>query len=181
MANIRWSEEKQLVIDTMTRLVEADGEVHAEELAALAQIQRDVEGASTGLLAHVSQAIKGAVQKRRAALKRPSNREEGLDDYIKNRVYYYLSAELEKRQAQLPHSEEQIRKFCLAGGLMAQVAWVDSEMDESEQRMIRQVFEKTWGLSKDEAGIISEVSSTPGTKGLDLVRLTRYFFKLYDL
>lgn len=176
VGSIRWAEEKTLVIDTLTRLVEADGEVKADEVAVLAHIKKDVEGASTGLLGHVSQAIRGAVRKRKATLSRQLNREGGLDDYIKNRVFYYLSAELDKRGAQFAHSDEQVRKLCLAGGMMAQVAWVDSEMAESEKQMIQQVFEDNWNLSKEEAGIISEVSCSPGTKGLDLVRLTRYFF-----
>ncbi len=176
VGSIRWAEEKSLVIDTLTRLVEADGEVHAEELAVLAHIKKDVADAPTGFLGHVSQAIRGAVRKRQAAVTKRLNREEGLDDYIKNRVYYYLSAELEKRGTPFAHSDERVRTLCLAGGLMAQVAWVDSEMAESEQQMIQQVFEKSWDLSKEEARIISEVSCSPRTKGLDLVRLTRYFF-----
>lgn len=176
VGSIRWAEEKTLVIETLTGLVEADGEVHADEVAVLAHIKKDVEGAPTGLLGHVSQAIQGAVRKRKAALSKELNREEGLDDYIKNRVFYYLSAELDKRGAQLAHSDEQIRKLCLAGGMMAQVAWVDSEMAESEKQMIQQVFEDTWGLAKEEAAIISDVSCSSRTKGLDLVRLTRYFF-----
>jgi uncharacterized tellurite resistance protein B-like protein len=173
---IRWTEEKQLVIDTVTRLVEADGALTPAEATALAQVKHDVEGASTGLLAHLTQTIHGAMGKRRSRVGAELSREERLDDFIKNRVYYHLVTELEKRGQQVTLPDAQIRKLCLAAGLMAHVAWADREVAPEEKRTMTQALKERWTLSDLETHLVTEIGCSQAVKGLDVVRLARNFF-----
>ena len=173
---IRWTEEKQLVIDTVTRLVEADGALTPAEATALAQVKHDVEGASTGLLAHLTQTIHGAMGKRRSRVGAALSREERLDDFIKNRVYYHLVTELEMRGQQVTLPDAQIRKLCLAAGLMAHVAWADREVAPEEIRTMTQALKERWTLSDLEAHLVTEIGCSQAVKGLDVVRLARNFF-----
>ncbi len=175
IGSIRWTEEKRLVIDTVTRLVEADGTLTQEETLALEQVKRDVEGASTGLLAHLTQTIHGAMGKRRRRVGADLGREERLDDFIKNRVYYHLVSELEKRGQKVALSDAQIRKLCLAAGLMAHVAWVDREVTQEEKRTMSQALKDRWKLSDLEVHLVIEIGCSQAVKGLDVVRLARNF------
>jgi len=173
---IRWTEEKQLVIDTVTRLVEADGVLTPTEATALDQVTRDVEGASTGLLAHLTQTVHGAMGKRRSRVAAGPSREERLDDFIKNRVYYHLVTELEKRGQRVNLPDAQIRKLCLAAGLMAHVAWVDRAVAKEEKRTMTQTLKERGNLSDIEAQLVTEIACSQAIKGLDVVRLAWNFF-----
>ncbi len=174
---IRTAEEKALVIDTLTKVIEADGEVEQEEAEALAQVKRDVEGAPTGLLSHLTKVIRGAVGKRRARSGSGPNRDERLDDFIKNRIYFHVVSELEERGLRLDIPDPQIRKLCLAAGLMARVAWTDAEVSDQEKETIKRVLVEEWGLSTEEARLVKEISVANLMQGLDGVRLTRNFFE----
>jgi uncharacterized tellurite resistance protein B-like protein len=174
--DVRWTEEKHLVIDTITRLVEADGELTSAEADALSQIKQDLDTASTGVLAHLRQAIRSAVGKRRTRVNAGPSREARLDDFIKNRVYYHLVTDLERRGQRLTLPDTQIRKLCLAAGLMAHVAWVDREVSTEETRMITHALKERWGLTDVEAQVVTEIGCSQAVKGLDLVRLSRNLF-----
>ena len=174
---IRTAEEKQLVLGTLTKLIEADGEVEPAEAHVLAQVKQDVEDARTGLLAHLTQAVRGAVGKRKARSGSGPNREEGLEDFIKNRIYFHLISESGKKDLRLDLPDPQIRKLCLSAGLMAHVAWTDAVLSEQEKETIRQVLVEEWGLSAEEARLVAEISFANMIKGLDGIRLTRNFFE----
>ena len=176
VSTLRWTEEKQLVIDTVTRLVEADGDLTPAEATALAQIKQDVEAASTGLLAHLTQTVHSVMGKRRSRVGAGPSREDRLDDFIKNRVYYHLITELEKRGQRVNLPDAQIRKLCLAAGLMAHVAWVDREVSPEEKYSMTQALKERWGLADIEAHLVTEIGCSQAVKGLDVVRLTRNLF-----
>ena len=173
---IRWTEEKKLVIDTVTKLVEADGALTPAEATALDQVRHDVEGASTGLLGHLTQTIHGAMGKRRSKVGPALSREERLDDFIKNRVYYHLVTELEQRGQKVTLPDAQIRKLCSAAGLMAHVAWADREVAPEEKRTMAEALKERWTLSDLEAQLATEIGCSQAVKGLDVVRLARNFF-----
>lgn len=176
VSGIRWTEEKQLILDTVTNLVEADGDLTPAEATALAQIKQDVDKASTGLLAHLTQTIRGAVGKRRSLVSAGPSREERLDDFIKNRVYYHLVTALEQRGERVNLPDAQIRKLCLAGALMAHVAWVDQEVSAEEKLTITQALKERWALTDSEAQLVTEIGCSQAVKGLDVVRLARNLF-----
>lgn len=176
-AKIRSAEDQQLVLSTLTKLMEADGAVEEDERAALEALKPDVESAPTGALAYLAQGVRAAMRRRTQRAAAGPNREERLDDFIKNRVYYQLTNELERQGRPVTLGDADARKVCLAGGIMAYVAWTDEGFSEAERRAITRALVEHWGVSEEVAALIVQLSASSIVKGLDLVRLTRNFFE----
>ena len=175
LVGVRSSADKNLVIDTLQKLVAADGVIDHEESAALTAIRQDLEEQSTGLLAHLSGSIRKALKNRGSHYRGQSAREDHLEDFIKNTIYFQLVLEMKSRNLTWQLPESQIRKICLAAGLMAYIAWVDNEVCSREQESMARGLRECWGLSEEEARVVTEISRTRIMKGLDLVRLTTGF------
>ncbi len=178
--SIRSKEDKQLVVATMTQLIEADGAVDRDEQEALEAVKQDVESAPTGLLAHLGQGLRAAMKRRTGRAAAGPNREERLDDFIKNRVYYQLVNELNQTGQSLKLPDEEVRKICLGAGLMAHVSWIDSGFSAREEQAMTRALVQDWKLSEETARLVVGISRSNLMKGLDVVRLTRNFFELTD-
>lgn len=175
LVGVRSSADKNFVIDTLQKLVAADGVIDQEESATLTSIRQDLEEQSTGLLAHLSGSIRKALKNRGSHYRGQRAREDHLEDFIKNTIYFQLVLEMKSRNLTWQLPESQIRKICLAAGLMAYIAWVDNEVCSREQESMARGLRECWGLSEEEARVVTEISRTRIMKGLDLVRLTTGF------
>ena len=171
LSGIRSSRDKQLVLETLEKLVAGDGSDRANESAFLERIRQDIEGRSTGLLGHLTAPF-------RQTLKRKAGqwaREDRIEDFIKHTIYYQLTSELQQQGRTLSIPETEARKICLAAGLMAHVAWVDNEVCHREREAMSLALRQLWNVPEDEAELIAEMSRARIMHGLDLVRLTRGF------
>ncbi|MGB0910928.1 MAG: TerB family tellurite resistance protein, partial [Nitrospirales bacterium] len=92
-----------------------------------------------------------------------------------NTVYFQLVSEMKSRGLTLSLPEEEIRKVCLAAGLMARVAWVDKAFCVQEQSSVSHALAEGWNLPEDEAQLIMEIGHQRIMKGLDFVQLSRGF------
>ena len=179
LAGIRSSGDKQLVIETLEKLVAVDGSDRANESAFLESIRQDIEGSSTGpstklrtgLLGHLAAPLRQTL-KRKAG---QGSREDRIEDFIKNTIYFQLTSELEQQGRTLSIPETEARKICLAAGLMAHVAWVDNEVCHREREAMNLALRELWNVPDDEARLITEMSQARIMHGLDLVRLTSGF------
>ena len=179
LAGIRSSGDKQLVIETLEKLVAVDGSDRANESAFLESIRQDIEGSSTGpstklrtgLLGHLAAPLRQTL-KRKAG---QGSREDRIEDFIKNTIYFQLTSELEQQGRTLSIPETEARKICLAAGLMAHVAWVDNEVCHREREAMSLALRELWNVPDDEARLITEMSQARIMHGLDLVRLTSGF------
>ena len=171
LSGIRSSRDKQLVLETLEKLVAGDGADRVNESAFLENIRRDIEGRSTGLLGHVAAPFRQAL-KRKAG---QGTREDQIEDFIKNTIYFQLTSELQQQGRTLSIPETEARKICLAAGLMAHVAWVDNEVCHREREAMSRGLRQLWNVPEDEAGLIVEMSRARIMHGLDLVRLTTGF------
>ncbi len=177
---IRSRQDKELAVTLLTKLVQADGKVDQSEAELLARIKGDLDRAPTGILALLAGAVRGAVGKRLSNSGTGPNREERLEDFIKNRVYFQLVSKLEKEGSQLQLPDAQIRKLCLAAGLMARVALTDAELSKGEAVAIKNALKEGWGLSDEEARLVKDISASAAVKGLDQVLLARGLFECTD-
>jgi uncharacterized tellurite resistance protein B-like protein len=98
-----------------------------------------------------------------------------LEDFIKNAIYFQLVSELNSRGITLSLSDQDIRKVCLAAGIMARVAWVDQSICEQEQDSISHALAIGWQLPEEHARLITEISHHRMMKGLDSARMTKGF------
>jgi len=173
LERIKSDEDKNLVLTTLETLVRADGVVTGEEQTLLEEVQKGVSEVGTGMLARLSKMMKAAVVKRDRTYGSAAQRDDQIDDYIKNTIYYQLKSQ--GMEIDLP--EQTLRKLCLAAGLLARISAVDAGISDREKQTIEQVLADEWGLSKHDAKIVAAISCERTLKGLDYFRLARGFFE----
>ena len=174
---IESEQDKELVIDTIENLVQADGVVTGEELVFLEEVKKGVLDVDTSVLSKLSKVIKAAVSGRDRTYKAAIQRERRIDDYIENNIYYHLKSESEKKGIKFDLPSEQIKKFCLAAGLLARISAVDFDISENEKKAIKDVLSAQWNLTEQQAQIVTQISCDRTLKGLDYFRLSRGFFE----
>ena len=173
LSGIRSSRDKQLVLETLEKLVADDGADRTSESAFIEHIRQDIEGRSTSLLGHLTAPFRQALK--RKAGQYQGAREDRIEDFIKNTIYFQLTSELQQQGRTLSIPETEARKICLAAGLMAHVAWVDNEVCHREREAMSLGLRQLWNVPEEEARLITEMSHSRIMHGLDLVRLTRGF------
>lgn len=169
-------EQKALVIGTLTALFEADGEVTPEEAAFLAEVERAVAGASTGVFALFSKAMNSAVGQRKARAQASSLREANLEDHIENTIYYRFKRAEKEGGVTVDLPEADLRKLCLAAGVMARVAQVDDETSENERQGMAAVIAESWRVTPEVAALVASLTCEPATRALDFQRLAYNYF-----
>lgn len=177
LASMTRRADKELALSALDDLIHADGEVPDAEGRVADEIRNAIENADVGLLGGMGRLIKGPIQRRAEVA---ANREEYLDDFIKNRVYYGLRRRLEEIGDSPELSEAELRKLSLAGGLMARVAHVDREVAEGERNAMVNTLETNWGCTEQEASIVTEVAVAAVADNLDFYRMAREFFTCTD-
>ncbi len=170
---IRTSGEKQLVLNTLEKLVAVEG--GAANAEVIETIRQDLDTKSPGLLAHLLSPFRKTLKSRASHYSGKSSREDRIEDFIKNTIYFQLTSEMQNQGRTLSFSEPEAKKICLAAGLMAHVAWVDNEVCHREREAMSLGLQQLWNLPKDEADLITEMSHTRIMHGLELVRLTMGF------
>jgi uncharacterized tellurite resistance protein B-like protein len=177
LKQIKSEEDKKLVVETLEKLFQADGVITEEEKAVLEEVEKSVSDVSTGLLARLSKMIKGSMGRRSEKYESAAQRDAQVDDYIENTIYYQLKSESEKKGIRIELPGQKVRQLCLAGGLLARIAAVDSDISEQEKQVIKDVLSGGWGLSEQEAEIVAKISCDRTLQGLDYFRLARGFFE----
>lgn len=169
-------EDKALVMETLTKLFSADGKISNEEQVVLQEVKDALEKTRAGIFAKFSRILKTSVKKRDASARAATQREDRIDDFIMNTVYYQLESELRQKGIEIRLPEQQIRKLCYSAGLLARIATVDSGISNAERNTIKSILSEEWGLSGQEAELITEISCRRVLKGLDQFRTARGFF-----
>jgi uncharacterized tellurite resistance protein B-like protein len=181
LGRIKSEQDKDLVISTIENLVQADGVVTGDELTFLEDVKKGVMDADTGLLAKLSKMIKTSVTRRGDTYESAAQRESQIDNYIENNIYYHLKSESEKKGIKFDLPPEQLKKLCLAAGLLARISAVDSDISDREKQTIRDILSEQWSLSRQQAEIVTEISCGRTLQGLDFFRLSRGFFDCTSL
>jgi uncharacterized tellurite resistance protein B-like protein len=165
LAGIGSKNDRELVMSTLTALVEADGIVTPEEAELVEAVREAIEarttvvGTMTGLFARAVRALTGGSGK--------SVREDRIADYLHNPVYFRLSHRVDSFDV----AEEVLRRACLAAGMMAKVACADNIVAPVEETAITEVLATDWGLEREDAATLCKVGLQRGLEGLDAFRL----------
>ena len=175
---LRTRADKELAVSALNDLVQADGTVTAEEKVIAKEIKAAIESADVGLFKQVGQLFRNPVNRRIQAMAGALNREDQFEDFIKNKVYYSVARRLSLGEAELDIPESDLRKLCLAGGLMAHVAHVDREVTEDEINNMVEVLQRDWDMTRETASFVAEVAVSEISTQLDYYRLTREFFSI---
>ncbi|MEE8568937.1 MAG: TerB family tellurite resistance protein [Anaerolineales bacterium] len=173
---LRSSRDKSLALQNLDDMVAADGIVSEEEKAIIEEIKSQIETANVSIFGQLGRVVKDSIQRREAALSDAPNREEHLEDFIKNKVYYGVQRRLELGEVSLDIPEDRLRKLSMVGGLMARIAHVDLVVTNEEFKAIVNSLKNEWGISQDEATFVTEVAVSEVGPDMDYYRLTREFF-----
>jgi len=177
LGHVRSGKDKKQVLETLSGLVESDGRVTREEASLLEMVKKAMDEKNTRFFTKLSSITGRAIQRRSSRFKEGPNREERIEDYLKNTIYFQLVSEMERKEISFGLSEGEIRKLCLAAGLMAKVAWIDKEISREEKESIKDILVRAWGLSGEQAALVRDISLSRVVKGLDYPRLARSFFE----
>lgn len=168
--------EQALAIQFLRQVVEADGVVTPEEQAVLDEAVQAIKAANVGLVGWLGNLLQGPLDRRAEAVSKAVNREEQLEDFVRNKVFYRLRRREGDLEGAFELPEAEIRKLSLAGGLLARVAHADENIAEVERAAIAESLEREWGLSRQAALLVTDVATSEIPKSLDDFRLRREFF-----
>jgi uncharacterized tellurite resistance protein B-like protein len=173
-AQLTSQDDKELAFQALDQLVQVGGGVSEAERMVVEQIKGEIQNVKIGSW---SRFIHRQTQERSQAMQAAPNRELQMDDFMNNRIYYDVKAKFAKEGDTPQISEADMRKLCLAGGLMARIAYVDNQVSSSENDAIEQVLRQRWGISPVEASLVAKIAVSEISQGLDYYRLTRQFFE----
>jgi uncharacterized tellurite resistance protein B-like protein/DnaJ-domain-containing protein 1 len=171
-ASMRGPHDRALAFAALDALVAADRVTTDEERAVTSEIRAALERADVGPLGAL-----GGLLRRSLGLKAAGpNREQYLDEFLNNRVYYAVRVRLGKApEEELGIPAEEARKLALAGGILATVARVDANVAEAERERIVAALEQGWGISRERAVLVAEAAIEESKANLDPYTLTYAF------
>lgn len=176
-ANLKTEQDRELTLASLRALISADGLVDEDEELVYEQIKSELDNVGTGLFGSMGRLMRGPVQRRTQTVAGLPDRERNLDDFIDNRIYYHVSQQMENGEIELDLPEDDIRKLCLTGGLLARVAHVDRDFTQAEMDWMEKVLQEKWQINQQAADLIVDIASTDIANAVDYYRLSRQFFE----
>jgi uncharacterized tellurite resistance protein B-like protein len=167
--------DRELALETLKGLIPPDAQPDDAQLAVVQQLREDIEQGSRGFLDHLRRPMRWILGFRGQHYADDHDRESRLEDFIKNTIYFQVIMEWRARGQTCNLQDADIRKLCLAAGLMARVAGVDRKVSPEERLTMQNILQTKWHLSDSNAELVVEVSHHRVFRGLDGVRLMKEF------
>jgi len=167
--------DKALALEALEKLMPPESLEDDRQTEVVQQLRDDLEQGSDGFLDHLRRPFRRMLNLRGLHYVEEHDRESRLEDFIKNTIYFQVTMELRDRGITFDLSDSDIRKLCLAAGLMARVAEVDQIVSPEETRVMRDVLQRHWTLTDEQAQLVAEISHHRVFRGLDSVRLVKRF------
>ena len=171
-AAIASPDDRELALNSLQEMMEADGKVSAQEEAVMAEIMAAIESVDVGVLGRL---FRGMTGRHARSVANAPNREDYFEDFLNNKVYYGIRRRLDMGEAELKVSEDTLRTLSLAGGVMAQVAQVNPQVTDAEVDMMVEALQTYWHLQSEEAAFVAGVAVSETATMLDQSRLVREF------
>ena len=167
--------DKTLALQALGNLVPDDGQASDRQTEVVNQLREDIEQGSGGLLEHLRRPLRMILNLRGQHYTDEQDRESRLEDFIKNTIYFQVTMELRDQGTSLNLTDSEVRRLCLAAGLMARVAGVDQQVSPEEKNVMRDIMKSEWKLSDEHAQLVIDISHHRVFRGLDGVRLVKGF------
>jgi len=170
--------ERSFAIETLEKMVSADGKETNAERAFLEEVSTELETGGFGLMKALSGMLHGTMNRRSETVEESPNRESQTEDFLKNKIFFDINQKIANGDVDFSNiPEDKLRKLSLASGLMARVAYVDDKVAAGEREGIQNALLKNWGLTQSEASFVTEIALSEFAKGMDNYRLSRQFFE----
>jgi uncharacterized tellurite resistance protein B-like protein len=173
--------DKTLALQVLEKLVPDDAQASDRQTEVVNQLREDIEEESAGFLEHLRRPLRMILRLRGQHYTHEHDRESRLEDFIKNTIYFQVTMELRDQGITLELKDSEIRRLCLAAGLMARVAGVDQQVSLEERNVMRDIVKTEWKLSDEHAQLVVDISHHRVFRGLDGVRLVKGFDNLTTL
>jgi uncharacterized tellurite resistance protein B-like protein len=172
------AEDKALALETIEKLMPSGASGSDRQTEVVQQLRDDLEQGSGGFLDHLRRPFRKMLNIRGQHYAEEHDRESRLEDFIKNTIYFQVTMELRDRGITFDLPDSDIRKLCLAAGLMARIAGVDHVVSSEETKVMSGVLKRHWTLTEEQAQLVAEISHHRIFRGLDSVRLVKRFKEL---
>lgn len=163
--------ERQIAINAIDRLLAADRVLTPAERAVAQEIHAALDHDNHSLLHQLGRAFRLALGIRA----RGPNREDLLQEFLRNRIYYALHMRLGIHIDELGVDQREVYALALAGGLLAHVARADEEVTPAEHDKIVAILKEWWHLDHARATLVAEVALAESAASLDFFRLAKEF------
>jgi uncharacterized tellurite resistance protein B-like protein len=170
--------DKALALETLEKLMPSGASESDQQREAVQQLRDDLELGSGGFMEHLRRPFRRMLNLRGEHYSEEHDRESRLEDFIKNTIYFQVTMALRDRGITFDLPDVEIRKLCLAAGLMARVAGVDHVVSSEETMAMGKVLQRRWTLTGEQAQLVAEISHHRIFRGLDSVRLVKRFKEL---
>lgn len=167
--------DKALALETIEKLMPPEESESEQQTEVIQQLRDDLEQGSGGFWDHLRRPFRRMLNLRGQHYTEEQDRETRLEDFIKNTIYFQVTMELRDRGITFEMPDSEIRKLCLAAGLMARVAGVDHVVSSEETKVMSGVLQRHWTLTEEQAQLVAEISHHRIFRGLDSVRLVKRF------
>ncbi len=172
------AKDKELALETIAKLMPPGASENDQQMEVVKQLREDLEQGSGGFMDHLRRPFRRILNLRGQQYSEEHDRESRLEDFIKNTIYFQVTMELRDRGITFDLPDGEIRKLCLAAGLMARVASVDHVISSEETKVMGEVLQRHWMLTEEQAQLVAEISHHRIFRGLDSVRLVKRFKEL---
>ena len=174
--SITGPEDRELVLSALDELLHADGSFGEAERKTLRGIQESIRDENRGLWDDLKALFQSPLARRAEAAAgrfRPQSKSQDLHQAIFDEV----GARLDDLQAPADLDGVELKRLCLAGGLMAHVAHVDQVIEDGERKVMEESLRDGWKLEPATAAAVVEVMIEHSGGQLDLHRALREFFE----
>ncbi len=175
--HLQSKEDRAFAKSMIVKVVKADKKVSQSEKQILDEVEDALKNTDLSVWARMGSLLRPSMSQRTQATLQATNREKDVQEFVKNKIFFQLKQRLELEDKEIGHDVENLEKLCLAGGLMARIAWVDQEISKAEKLAIRKILHEKWSISESASEIVTEVATSSVVRGLDYFHLTRSFFE----
>lgn len=160
LAHIRSAEDKQIALQAVDAMLNADGVVSPEEAAIRQHVHAAITAVNVSPLGRLRNAVGSVVQP-------PPAREQGLELWRTNPIFYILHM-----QSARPGSA-QLEVAALAAGIMAQVVRITPAAGAAERPILIQALKQDWQLTSALAGQTADAALAVLRRNIDYHRISR--------
>jgi uncharacterized tellurite resistance protein B-like protein len=175
--SIASEEDRQLVLGAIDQLLRTDSDFREPERKAMQEIRRAIEANDTSVWHEMKRFLQIPLSLRVGASQRAELPEQRLKE-LNRAILREVSDRIAEDEQNPDLSERELRRLCLAGGLLAHVAEIDRRVDEGERGVMVEALRDGWGLNEAVARAVTEIVIIHSGDEFDLHRSLREFFTL---
>ena len=165
--------DRELAIETLTNLIQADGSITSDEQAVVAEVTAAIDAAARGNTKPMGKLFGRSVKQSSESSASAPNRERDLEEFMKNKSYYMIRTRLNDAAVEAGISEAELRKLSTVAGLMARVSRTDPSSSEEERNAIAHALQSYWPISTEAAHIAAEATVSGISLDTDPLRLAQ--------